>query len=64
MLEPPWPGADCDSNIMNRILHLALDMFWLAIIVGCTVIVLARALKRSDDPPKIVFKIVFSLALI
>ena len=49
---------------MNRILHIALDGFWLAIIVGCTVMVLVRALKRSDDPPKIVFKIVFSLALI
>ena len=49
---------------MQRFLEIALNIFWLAIILGGGGWIFLRTLKKSEDPPKLVFKIIFSSVLV
>jgi tetratricopeptide (TPR) repeat protein len=49
---------------MSGFLEIALDVFWLVIIVGGGGWLLIRTLKKSEDPSKNVFKIIFSIVLV
>jgi tetratricopeptide (TPR) repeat protein len=49
---------------MSRTLEIAADVFWLAIIIGGGVWLLFKTLKRSDDPPKLIFKWIFTAVTI
>jgi tetratricopeptide (TPR) repeat protein len=45
---------------MSKALEIAVNIFWLTIIVGFFGWVLFRSLKRSDNPPKLIFKWIFT----
>lgn len=45
---------------MSRILHIAVNGFFLVVVVGFTIWVLFRALKRSEDAGKLIFKLIFT----
>jgi tetratricopeptide (TPR) repeat protein len=49
---------------MSKILHIALNAFFLVVIIGFTGWVLFRSLKRSEDAGKLVFKWIFTLGLL
>jgi tetratricopeptide (TPR) repeat protein len=49
---------------MSKALEIAVNVFWLTIIVGFLGWVLFRSLKRSDDPPKLIFKWIFTTAVL
>jgi hypothetical protein len=49
---------------MSRTLEIAADVFWLAIIIGGGVWLLLKTLKSSDDPPKLIFKWIFTAVTI
>jgi len=49
---------------MSKVLEIAVNLFWLTIIVSFIVWVLFRSLKRSDDPPKLIFKWIVTAAVI
>jgi hypothetical protein len=49
---------------MNRILEIALDVFWLAIIIGGGGWLFWRTLRNSEEPTKNAFKIVFTVILV
>jgi tetratricopeptide (TPR) repeat protein len=42
--------------VMSKALEIAVNVFYLTIIVGFAGWVLFRCLKKSDDPPKLIFK--------
>ena len=46
---------------MSRILEIAVNVFFLLVIVGFAGWILFRSLKRSESPPKLVFKWIFTL---
>jgi len=48
---------------MGKILHIAVNGFFLVVVVGFTGWVLFRLLKRSDAPAKLVFKWIFTAAM-
>ena len=48
---------------MGRILEIAVNVFFLIVIVGFVGWVLFRCLKNSDEPPKLIFKWVFTLVV-
>ena len=45
---------------MSEILHIAINAFWLAIIVGVVLWRFVRALKRSEEQPKLIFQWAFT----
>ena len=49
---------------MSRILEIATDIFWLAITIGGGGWLFIRSVRASEDPPKIVFKWLISIALV
>ncbi|MDR3460267.1 MAG: hypothetical protein P4N60_22795 [Verrucomicrobiae bacterium] len=49
---------------MNRILEIALDVFWLAIIIGGGGWLFWRTLRNSEEPTKNTFKLVFTVILV
>jgi tetratricopeptide (TPR) repeat protein len=49
---------------MSRILHIALNVFFLVVVVGFTIWVLFRSLKHSEDAPKLIFKWLFTLLML
>jgi len=49
---------------MNRILEIALDVFWLAIIIGGGGWLFLRMLRNSEEPTKNAFKIIFTVVLV
>ena len=55
---------ECCATTMSRILEIATDIFWLAIIIGGGGWLLVRSLKASEDPAKIVFKWLITLPLV
>ncbi|MGH7975968.1 MAG: hypothetical protein ACREC8_04835, partial [Limisphaerales bacterium] len=49
---------------MSRILEIAADVFWLAIIIGGGGWLFIRSLKASEDPAKIIFKWLITIPLV
>ena len=49
---------------MSRFLEIALDAFWIAIIVGFASWLLVRTLKRTEDPSNLIFKWLFTIPLV
>lgn len=49
---------------MSRILEIAADIFWLAIIIGGGGWLFIRSLKASEDPAKIIFKWLITIPLV
>src|SRR5450756_3047450 len=49
---------------MNRILEIALDVFWLAIIIGGGGWLFLRTLRSSEEPTKNAFKLIFTTILV
>lgn len=49
---------------MSRVLHITLDVFFLLVILGFTIWILFRSLKRSEDAGKLVFKWTFTAAML
>jgi len=54
---------------MSWNLQLAADIFWLTVVLGVGIWLLIRSLKRSENPPKLIFKwtftaVVFGLVLL
>jgi Tetratricopeptide repeat len=49
---------------MSKALEIAVNVFYLTIIVGFFGWVLFRCLKRSDDPPKLIFKWIFTVVVL
>jgi TolA-binding protein len=49
---------------MSRILEIAFNIFWAAIILGFIIWVFIRSVKRSDDPTKLVFKWMVTVPII
>jgi hypothetical protein len=48
---------------MSRTLEIALDVFWIAIIVGFIGWIVIRSLKRNGDPPRLILKWILSLII-
>src|SRR5882724_8368533 len=49
---------------MNRILEIALDVFWLVVIIGGGGWLFLRTLRNSEEPTKNAFKIIFSTIMV
>jgi tetratricopeptide (TPR) repeat protein len=49
---------------MSRTLEIAGEVFWLAIIIGGGVWLFIHKLKNSEDPPKLIFKWIFTAVII
>jgi tetratricopeptide (TPR) repeat protein len=49
---------------MSRILEIAVDVFFLLVIVGFAGWVFIRALKRSGDPVRLIFKWIFTAVVV
>jgi tetratricopeptide (TPR) repeat protein len=49
---------------MSRILEIAGEVFWLAIIIGGGCWLFIYKLKNSEDPPKLIFKWIFTAVVI
>ncbi|HEX3856891.1 MAG TPA: tetratricopeptide repeat protein [Verrucomicrobiae bacterium] len=49
---------------MSRILHIALNVFFLVVVFGFAGWVLFRSLKRSEDPPKLIFKLILTSVVV
>jgi tetratricopeptide (TPR) repeat protein len=45
---------------MSENMELVTNLFWLAIILGFGLWLFIRSLKRSEDPPKLIFKWIFT----
>src|SRR5271170_6902458 len=52
------------TETMSRILEIAVNVFFLLVIVGFTGWILFRSLKRSDDPPRLIIKWIFTLLML
>jgi hypothetical protein len=52
------------GTVMHRFLQIALDVFWLAAILGGGGWVMFRALKRSEDPAQSLFKLLATSVLV
>ncbi|MGA3283280.1 MAG: tetratricopeptide repeat protein [Verrucomicrobiota bacterium] len=49
---------------MSRNLQLAADIFWLTIVLGFGIWLFIRSLKRSENPPKLIFKWIFTVIVV
>ncbi|HEY5298113.1 MAG TPA: tetratricopeptide repeat protein [Verrucomicrobiae bacterium] len=49
---------------MRRILEIAGDVFWIAVIVAGGGWLIVRSLKASDDPAKVIYKWLFTIPLV
>src|SRR5271170_4421127 len=52
------------KGTMSRILEIAVNVFFLLVIVGFTGWVLFRSLKRSENPPGLIIKWIFTLLML
>jgi tetratricopeptide (TPR) repeat protein len=64
LLAPAKERVEFATVVMNGNLRIVLDVFCLILIVGFVGWVLFHSLKRSDDAPKLIFKWMFTAAVL